>query len=75
MKETQTLSKESWTNAAEALESVAPHIANFLLITNCDGLGKKDAEEFTGHMQMASMAMRYVAENATDKCRFIVIPD
>jgi hypothetical protein len=75
VKKTQTLSKEAWINAAEAIENVAPHIATFLLTTNCDGLGKEDAEEFTGHMQMASMAIRYVAENATDKCRFIVIPD
>ncbi|MBE6954502.1 MAG: hypothetical protein E7449_01145 [Ruminococcaceae bacterium] len=67
----QPLPRDVWLEAAENLEVVFTFVENMLLKQNNDGMGKQDAEEFRSDAQLALIAMRYVAEFATDNCRFI----
>lgn len=69
------LPKERWSSAADNIRQVAPAIAQRLQMMNCDGMGKQDAEDFMNDILLACTALNYVAECATDKCRFIPIPD
>ena len=67
------LSKERWNEAAENMEAVAPLIAKWLEKQNFEGRGKEDASEFMADAQLAIVALKYVAEFAADKCRFVPI--
>lgn len=71
----QEVAKERWLCAAENVQQISSTIAQRLLATNYEGRGKQDANEFMTDMQLAYMALLYVAEFATDKCRFIPMPD
>lgn len=65
------LSKERWEDAAENVAQVAPMIAKWLEQQNFEGRGKEDAQEFMNDAQLAIVALKYVAEFASDKCRFV----
>lgn len=65
------LSKERWQEAAENMEQVCPMIAKWLERQNFEGRGKEDAKEFMNDAQLAIVALKYVAEFASDKCRFV----
>lgn len=67
----QELPKEVWMEAAENLSQVAGLIATLLVSENYEGKGKQDADDFLIDMQLAVMAMQYVAEFAIDKCRIL----
>lgn len=56
-------------NPKEDEEMVAQH----LLVTNHEGMGQQDAEEFMSDAVLALVALRYVAANP-EGCRFIPIP-
>ncbi len=67
----QELPPEIWMKAAENLEQVFPVIAERLLLINNEGKGQEDADGFMADATLALTAIRYVAEFAHDKCRFI----
>ena len=69
----QELSKEDWKAARDHLQVAFIAIADMLERKNYEGKGKEDKKEFLEHAKMAYIAMTYVAEFATDKCRFIPI--
>lgn len=48
-------------------------VAQHLLVTNHEGMGQQDAEEFMSDAVLALVALRYVAANP-EGCRFIPIP-
>lgn len=64
-----------WMEAAENLEKVFPVFARRLELLNHDGKGKQDAEEFMEDAVLALVALRFVAVNASECCRFILIPN
>lgn len=65
------ISKERWEEAAENMEQVAPMIAAWLKKQNFEGRGNEDAKGFMNDAQLAVVALKYVAEFASDKCRFL----
>ena len=67
------LPKEKWEKAADNLEQVGKIMAMWLLKKNFDGRGQEDAEDFLADITLASVAMRYVANYATEKCRMIPV--
>lgn len=67
--------KEKWEKAADNLEQVGKIMAMWLLKKNFDGRGQEDADDFLADITLASVAMRYVANFATEKCRMIPVPD
>lgn len=67
----ETLPKERWELARDDMKQLIPLLGRLLLKINGDGMGKQDAEDFTNDMLLAVIALNYVAEFATDKCRFI----
>lgn len=69
----QSLPGERWAEAAENLEQVFQMFTHHLLVTNKDGMGKQDAEEFMADATLALIALRFVAANP-DTCRFIAVP-
>lgn len=69
------LPKERWLAAAEDLRQTGPIIAQRLQAINFEGKGKQDAEDFMTDILLACTALNYVSECATDKCRFVPIPD
>ena len=71
----QSLPKEVWLSKAEELKLASAGVAGWFRQMNFDGKGKEDAEDWLLVAQMAYQAMVYVGEFASDKCRFIVIPD
>lgn len=68
----QSIPTERWLEAAENLEVVFQMFAGQLLMTNKDGMGKQDAEEFMADATLALIALRYVAANP-ECCRFIPV--
>ena len=70
-----TLPKERWEAAAENIKTVAPSIAHRLEVINFEGQGKQDAKDFMDDVLLAITALHYVAEAATDKCRFLPMPE
>ena len=56
------------------LEQVFPTIARRLELMNNDGMGKQDAREFMEDAMLSLVALRFVAANASECCRFIAIP-
>lgn len=69
----QSLPPERWRKAADALALVFPYMAKRFELINHDGMGKQDAEEFMDDAQLALVALRYVAEFASENCRFIPV--
>lgn len=69
----QSLPGERWAEAAEHLEQVFQMVAHQLLVTNKDGMGKQDAEDFMADATLALIAMRFAAENP-ETIRFIAVP-
>lgn len=69
------LPKEEWEKAADNLEQVGKIMAMWFLKKNFDGRGQEDAEDFLADITLASVAMRYVANCATEKCRMIPVPN
>lgn len=70
-----TLSREAWLQARDDLAEAFPCFGEMLLRMNADGRGAEDKADFLAEAQLAIQAMTYVAEFASDKCRFIVLPD
>lgn len=69
----QSLPPDRWREAADHLEEAFPLMANILLRINGDGMGKEDAQDFMNDAQLALVALRYVAEFASENCRFIPV--
>lgn len=67
----QSLPPDRWREAADHLEEAFPLMANILLQINGDGMGKEDARDFMNDAQLALIALRYVAECASENCRFL----
>ncbi|MEG0769895.1 MAG: hypothetical protein RSG59_08210 [Ruthenibacterium sp.] len=67
----QSLGADRWEAAANDLEDAAPTPKQVLRRINFEGQGKKDAEDFENDILLATIALRYVAKFAPDKCRFI----
>lgn len=70
----RSLPPERWMEAAENLEKVFPMFARRLELLNNDGMGKQDAQDFMEDAMLALVALRFVAANASECCRFIDIP-
>ncbi len=70
----RSLPPERWMEAAENLEKVFPMFARRLELLNNDGMGKQDAQDFMEDAMLALVALRFVAANASECCRFIAIP-
>lgn len=70
----QSLPKERWQEAARNLTDLGKVLARNLLAQNRDGRGKEDADDLMADISLAALALNYVAEFATDKCRFIAVP-
>ena len=69
------LPKERWNEAAENLMQAGLMVAKDLRAMNFEGRGKEDADEWMADVTLASVAMRYVANYATEKCRMIPVPN
>lgn len=69
----QSLPPDRWEEAADNLEMVFPMVAQRLRLINGDGRGEEDAQDFMADAQLALIALRYVAEFASENCRFIPI--
>lgn len=69
----QSLPPDRWEEAADNLEMVFPMVAQQLRLINGDGRGEEDAQDFMADAQLALIALRYVAEFASENCRFIPI--
>lgn len=67
----QSLPPDRWEEAADNLEMVFPMVAQRLRLINGDGRGEEDAQDFMADAQLALIALRYVAECASENCRFI----
>lgn len=70
----RSLPPERWTEAAENLEQVFPMVAQRFELMNKDGMGKQDAQDFMEDAMLALVALRFVAANASECCRFIAVP-
>lgn len=70
----RSLPPERWLEAADDLEQIFPMVAQRLELMNNDGMGKQDAQEFMEDAMLALVALRFVAANASECCRFIAIP-
>ncbi len=69
------LPREVWEAAAGRVAQFGMTMAARIEAANYAGRGKQDADELTTDMQLAYLAMMYVAQDANDKCRIITIPD
>ena len=63
-----------WLEAAENLHEFGRIMAQNLRGMNRDGRGQEDADDLMADISLAALALNYVAEFATDKCRFIAVP-
>ena len=70
----RSLPPERWLEAADDLEQIFPMVAHRLELMNNDGMGKQDAMDFMEDAMLALVALRFVAANASECCRFIAIP-
>lgn len=71
----QTLTKEEWLWARDNLAEAFVYFGEYLKQINFEGQGERDKSEFLLQAGMAINAMTYVAEFATDKCRFMILPE
>ena len=69
-----TVEKERWLEAADNLYELGQIMARNLQKMNRDGRGQEDADDLMADISLAALALNYVAEFATDKCRFIAVP-
>ena len=69
-----TVEKERWLAASENLHEFGQIMARNLRNMNRDGRGQEDADDLMADISLAALALNYVAEFATDKCRFIAVP-
>lgn len=69
-----TVEKERRLEAADNLYELGKIMARNLQKMNRDGRGQEDADDLTADILLACTAIGYVAEFATDKCRFIPMP-
>ena len=67
----KALPPEAWSDAAARIAQLGEHLARL----NAATLGKEGTEALMTDIQLAYMAMMYVAEHASDKCRFIIAED
>lgn len=68
-----TVEKERWLAASENLHEFGQIMARNLRNMNRDGRGQEDADDLTADILLACTAIGYVAEFATDKCRFMPV--
>ena len=68
----QSIPPERWLEAAEDLEKVFQIFAHHLLVTNHEGMGQQDAEEFMSDAVLALVALRYVAANPEERRRQMI---
>lgn len=69
------LPKERWQEAADNLQTAGACVAAFFKEKNFDGKGEQDARDWLADVSLACMALLYVAEFATDKCRIVPLPE
>ena len=69
------LPKERWREAAENLQMAGNFVAAFFREKNFDGRGEQDAQDWLADASLACVALLYVAEFATDKCRIVPLPE
>ena len=69
-----TVEKERWLEASENLHEFGQIMARNLRNMNRDGCGQEAADDLMADISLAALALNYVAEFATDKCRFIAVP-
>ena len=67
-----TVPAERWQKAHDSLAAVFPAIAQILRKHNFEGQGEQDADEFSEDAMLALVALKYVQENASDKCKFVL---
>jgi hypothetical protein len=67
----RSLPPEQWKAAADRLESLRFPTAVFL---RSMGMSGEMANAFMDDAQLALIALRYVAANASECCRFIAVP-
>lgn len=67
----RSLPPEQWKAAADRLESLRFPTAVFL---RAMGMSGEMANSFMDDAQLALIALRYVADNASESCRLIPIP-
>lgn len=65
--------KERWLEAAHNMKILAQAIGNQLRVINRDGMGQQDYNDIMEDAALAIIALEYVANFATDKCRIIPI--
>lgn len=68
------LPKERWLEAADDLLTVGTYVAEILKVSNCEGRGEQHAMRWLADVSLACLALLYVAEFATDKCRIVPLP-
>lgn len=69
------LPKERWQEAADNLQTAGACVAAFFKEKNFDGKGEQDARDWLADVSLACLALLYVAEFATDKCRIVPLPE
>lgn len=69
------LPKERWREAADNLQTAAPYIANIIEVSDSEGKGEHAALGWLEDVSLACLALLYVAEFATDKCRIVPLPE
>ena len=69
------LSKEMWEAALNGLTATAPIFEKFFKAMDFEGKGAVHAAIYMRDIHMAICAMRYVADHARDKVRFVQLND
>lgn len=69
------LPKERWREAADNLQAAGNYVAALFKEKNFDGHGEQDAKDWLADVTLARLALLYVAEFATDKCRIVPLPE
>lgn len=70
---THIIDKERWLEVAENIAELGNMCAASLRRENYEGQGEQDAKELEADIFLATLAVRYVAEFARDKCVFGVV--
>ena len=69
------LPKERWREAADNLQTAGASIAEILKAIDPEGRGEQVAQDWLEDVLLACLALLYVAEFATDKCRVVPLPE
>ena len=75
MQQSQAIPKDRWGFAAAGLTASAPMIADTIKKRNFQGQGEDAAEAYLADIELAIIAMNYVANFAVDKVRFVPMDD